>query len=51
VLINGEAELVDGEYVSGDFFSGLGVSPAGPAPRITNNQLQITKAQLWFRYC
>ena len=28
VLIGGEAELVDGEYVSGDFFGGLAVSPA-----------------------
>ncbi|MDO8679745.1 MAG: ABC transporter permease [Acidobacteriota bacterium] len=28
VMINGEAELVDAEYVSGDFFRGLAVSPA-----------------------
>jgi predicted permease len=28
VMINGEAELADGEYVSGDFFHGLAVSPA-----------------------
>ena len=29
VLIRGEAELSDAEYVTGNFFSGLGVSPAG----------------------
>jgi predicted permease len=28
VLINGAAELADGEYVTGTFFSGLNVSPA-----------------------
>jgi macrolide transport system ATP-binding/permease protein len=28
VLINGDAELADGEYVSGDFFHGLAVSAA-----------------------
>ena len=28
VMINGQAELADGEYVSGDFFLGLSVSPA-----------------------
>ena len=28
VLISGEAELGDAQYVSGDFFGGLGVSPA-----------------------
>jgi predicted permease len=28
VLVNGEAELADGEYVSGDFFHGLAVPPA-----------------------
>ena len=28
VMIKGEAELADGEYVSGDFFRGLAVSPA-----------------------
>jgi macrolide transport system ATP-binding/permease protein len=28
VLINGQAELAQGEYVSGDFFGGLAVSPA-----------------------
>jgi macrolide transport system ATP-binding/permease protein len=28
VRINGEAELVQGEYVTGDFFHGLAVSPA-----------------------
>jgi hypothetical protein len=28
VMIKGEAELAKGEYVSGDFFRGLAVSPA-----------------------
>ena len=28
VMIDGQAELADGEYVSGDFFRGLGVAPA-----------------------
>ena len=28
VMIKGEAELAEGEYVSGDFFRGLAVSPA-----------------------
>ncbi len=28
VMIKGQAELVEGEYVSGDFFRGLSVSPA-----------------------
>jgi macrolide transport system ATP-binding/permease protein len=28
VMVRGEAELADGEYVSGDFFRGLAVSPA-----------------------
>ena len=28
VLVHGEAELTDGEYVTGNFFSGLNVSPA-----------------------
>jgi predicted permease len=28
VIINGEAELAPGEYVSGDFFRGLGIVPA-----------------------
>jgi macrolide transport system ATP-binding/permease protein len=28
VMVKGEAELADGQYVSGDFFRGLGVSPA-----------------------
>ena len=27
-MINGEADLAKGEYVSGDFFRGLAVSPA-----------------------
>ena len=28
VMVNGEAELADGEYVSGDFFRGLALPPA-----------------------
>ena len=28
VMVKGQAELADGEYVSGDFFRGLGVPPA-----------------------
>ena len=28
VMVKGQAELVSGEYVSGDFFRGLGISPA-----------------------
>ena len=28
VMVDGEAELADGEYVSGDFFRGLAVPPA-----------------------
>ena len=28
VIVKGEAELVQGQYVSGDFFSGLAVVPA-----------------------
>ena len=32
VLIHGEAELTDGEYVTANFFSGLNVSPAAGRP-------------------
>ena len=32
VMVKGEAELAQGEYVSGDFFRGLAVSPGGGPP-------------------
>jgi len=45
VLIHGEAELTDGEYVTGNFFSGLNVSPAFGRPILASDD-QTVAAQV-----
>ena len=37
VMVKGEAELARGEYVSGDFFRGLAVSPAAGRPLVPDD--------------
>ena len=37
IVTNGEAEVAQGEYVSGDFFHGLGVTPAAGRPIVNDD--------------
>ena len=53
VLINGQAELAEGEYVSGDFFGGLEVSPAAGRLIFANDDRvgAVAVAVLSMGYC
>src|SRR4029079_9220136 len=37
IVTNGEAEVAQGEYVSGDFFRGLGVTPVAGRPIVNDD--------------
>ena len=52
VLVRGEAEIVQGEYVSGNFFSGLAVLPAAGrrAVLLLSRSDQRARSRQWLRF-